>query len=109
MPLSAVFLAKVSSAVGLLAIVVRLRQEIEKVNCAKFALYCCAMVLLGLAAGAEVWFTIELAVAVLGPRPSLMMARESGTSFVCQPLAACIFSIAAWVATSQWPLGAPVR
>ena len=34
------------------------------------------------------------AVDALGPRPSLMMARESGTSLVCQPLSAWSFSMA---------------
>ena len=37
-----------------------------------------------------VWGSIEAAVLILescaGPRPSLMMARESGMSLVCQPL-----------------------
>ena len=52
---------------------------------------------------------IELTGAVLGPRPSLISARESGTSLVCHPLAAWSFSIAACVWVSQWPLGSPVR
>jgi len=55
------------------------------------------------------WSATELPEAVLDPRPSLMMARESGTSFVCQPLSPCSFSIAAWVPASQWPLGSPER
>ena len=62
-----------------------------------------------LAAESVAWLAGELPEAVLGPRPSLMMARESGTSLVCQPLSACSFSIAACVSASQWPLGAPVR
>ena len=63
-----------------------------------------------LAGGRERGLACErVAEAVLGPRPSLMMARESGTSLVCQPLSACSFSIAAWVSASQWPLGPPVR
>jgi hypothetical protein len=36
-----------------------------------------------------------------GPRPSLMMARESGMSFVCQPLSLWNFCIAASVPASQ--------
>jgi hypothetical protein len=62
-----------------------------------------------LAADAEGWLAGALLEAVLGPRPSLMMARESGTILVCQPLSACNFSIAAWVCASQWPLGSPER
>jgi hypothetical protein len=36
-----------------------------------------------------------------GPRPSLMMARESGISFVCQPLSLWNFCMAASVPASQ--------
>ena len=44
-----------------------------------------------------------------GPRPSLIMARESGTSLVCQPLSLWNFCMAASVPESQWPEGSPVR
>jgi len=64
-------------------------------------------VLSWLAAESVDWLASGLPEAVLGPRPSLMMARESGTSLVCQPLSACSFSIAAWVSASQWPLARP--
>ena len=51
----------------------------------------------------------ERSGSVLGPRPSLIRARESGTSFVCQPLSAWTLVMAATEAASQWPLGSPVR
>ena len=49
--------------------------------------------------------TAEAELACDGPSPSLMMARESGINFVCQPLSAWNFCIADSVAESQWPLG----
>lgn len=36
-----------------------------------------------------------------GPRPSLMIARESGTNLVCQPLSLWNFCMAASVPASQ--------
>ena len=44
-----------------------------------------------------------------GPRPSLMMARESGINFVCQPLSLWNFCMAASVPVSQWPEASPER
>ena len=38
---------------------------------------------------------------LLGPRPSLMIARESGINLVCQPLSDWNFCMAASVASSQ--------
>ena len=77
-------------------------------SCLKVALYFRAIVMVWLAAGVVSWLAIEFPEAVLGPRPSLIMARESGTSLVCHPLSACSFSIAACVCVSQCPLGSPV-
>lgn len=48
-------------------------------------------------------------LVVWGPRPSLMIARESGMSLVCQPLSPWNFCMAASVSLSQWPLASPVR
>src|SRR5947209_6508680 len=38
-----------------------------------------------------------------------MSARESGTSFVCQPLSDCSLTMAACDVASQWPEGSPDR
>ena len=45
----------------------------------------------------------------LGPRPSLMRARESGTILVCQPLSDCSFCMAAMLCASQEPVAWPER
>ena len=44
-----------------------------------------------------------------GPKPSLIKARESGVSLVCQPLSAWNLVIASLVDWSQTPVGSPLR
>src|SRR5277367_3409570 len=65
----------------------------------------------GLAGRAAGDFTPGWLASVLcvGPRPSMMMARESGVSLVCQPWSAWYLSMAASVWESHCPLGVPSR
>src|SRR5664279_887199 len=44
-----------------------------------------------------------------GPNPSLIKARESGVSFVCQPFSACKRTKSSFVSWSHLPVGSPER